>query len=250
MKKVVALILAVTLIACLFVGCGGSGSDSNTLVMATNAEFPPYEYFEDEQIVGIDAEIAQAICEKLGYELQIDNMEFGAIVSAVSSGKADFGMAGMTITEDRLESVDFSDSYATAVQSVIVLEGSEITSVDDLYADGAAYVVGVQQDTTGDIYATDDFGDDRVQRYSKGADAVQALVSGKIDCVIIDNEPAKAYVAANEGLMILESAYAVENYAICFAKDSELTAEFNKALQELIEDGTVAEIIAKYIPAE
>ena len=220
MKKVFALILAVALVACMFVGCGVAEEESTTLIMATNAEFPPYEYFEDEAIVGIDAEIAQAICDKLGYNLQIDNMEFGAIISAVTSGKADFGMAGMTVTEERLESVDFSESYATAVQSVIVPEGSPITCVDDLYAEGAAYVVGVQQDTTGDIYATDDFGDERVQRYSKGADAVQALVAGKIDCVIIDNQPAKAYVDANEGLVILESAYAIENYAICFAKDS------------------------------
>ena len=250
MKKVIALILAVALFACLFVGCGAAEEDVPTLIMATNAEFPPYEYFENDAIVGIDAEIAQAICEKLGYELQIDNMEFGAIISAVTSGKADFGMAGMTITEERLESVDFSESYATAVQSVIVPEGSPITTVDDLYAEGATYVVGVQQDTTGDIYATGDFGDERVQRYSKGADAVQALVSGKVDCVIIDNQPAKAYVDANEGLMILESAYAIENYAICFAKDSELTEEVNKALQELIADGTVADIINKYIPAE
>ena len=251
MKKVFALILTVALIACMLIGCGGkSDAEGKTLVMATNAEFPPYEYFENEQIVGIDAEIAQAICDKLGYELQIDNMEFGAIVSAVSSGKADFGMAGMTVTEERLQSVDFSDSYATAVQSIIVTEGSEITSVDDLYADGAAYVVGVQQDTTGDIYATDDFGDDRVQRYSKGADAVQALITGKIDCVIIDNEPAKAYVAANEGLVILDTEYAIEDYAICFAKNSALTEEVNKALQELIADGTVAGLIEKYIPAE
>lgn len=247
MKKVFALILAVALMACLFVGCG---SNDKTLIMATNAEFPPYEYFENEEIVGIDAEIAQAICDKLGYELQIDNMEFGAIVSAVSTGKADFGMAGMTVTGDRLESVTFSDSYATGVQSIIVKEDSEITSVDDLYAEGAAYVVGVQQDTTGDIYSTDDFGDARVQRYNKGADAVQALVTGKIDCVIIDNEPAKSYVAANEGLKILDTEFIIEEYAICFAKDSELRDEVNKALQELIADGTVQSIIDKYIPAE
>ena len=266
MKKILSLILAVGLLACLFAGCGSDknndaddatgspasdpAASSKTLVMATNAEFPPYEYFESEQIVGIDAEIAQAICDKLGYELRIDNMEFGAIINAVTAGKADFSMAGMTIMEDRLQSVDFSEPYANAVQVVIVREDSEITSADDLLADGATYVAGVQQDTTGDIYATDDMGDDRVQRYSKGADAVQALITGKIDCVIIDSEPAKNFVAANEGLKILDTEYANEDYAICFAKGSALTEEFNKALAELTDDGTIQKIIDKYIPAE
>ena len=159
-------------------------------------------------------------------------------------------MAGMTITEDRLQSVDFSEPYANAVQVVIVREDSEITSADDLLADGATYVAGVQQDTTGDVYATDDMGDDRVQRYSKGADAVQALITGKIDCVIIDSEPAKNFVAANEGLKILDTEYANEDYAICFAKGSALTEEFNKALADLTADGTIQKIIDKYIPAE
>lgn len=256
MKKILALILVIALFGCLFAACGSTDSDSDkseeskTLVMATNAEFPPYEYFENEEVVGIDADIAKAICDKLGYELQIDNMEFGAVVTAVSTGKADFGMAGLTVTEERKQSVDFSDSYATGVQVIIVKEDSPITTVDDLMAEGATYVVGVQQDTTGDIMCSDDLGDDRVQRYSKGADAVQALVTGKIDCVVIDNEPAKNFVEANEGLKILDMEYAVEDYAACFAKDSELKDEFNAALKELIEDGTVQEIIDQYIKAE
>lgn len=167
------------------------------LKMATNATFPPYEYYEGGQIVGIDAEVAAAIADKLGRKLVIQDMEFGSIIAAVSSGKVDIGMAGMTVTEERLQNVDFTISYATGIQSVIVLEGSPITTVDDLYAEGADYKIGVQQDTTGDIYATDDFGENRVQRFNKGADAVQALLTGKIDCVIIDNEPAKAFVAAH-----------------------------------------------------
>ena len=167
-------------------------ADAKVLVMATNAAFPPYEYYQDDKIVGIDAEIAQAIADKLGMELQIQDMEFGSIIAAVQTGKVDMGMAGMTVTPDREESVNFSSTYATGVQVVIVKEGSPITSVDDLSADGASYKIGVQQDTTGDIYATDDFGEDRVMRYNKGSDAILALKAGKVDCVIIDNEPCKS----------------------------------------------------------
>ena len=169
------------------------------LHMATNAFFPPYEYYEGEEIVGIDAEMAAAIADELGMKLVIDNMEFDAIITAVATGKADMGMAGMTVTEERLQSINFSSTYATGIQAIIVAEGSPITSVDDLYAEGAKYIVGVQQGTTGDIYAEGDFGTERVSKFNKGNDAVQALVTGKVDCVIIDNEPAKAYVAANNG---------------------------------------------------
>lgn len=165
--------------------------------MATNAQFPPYEYYENEVIVGIDAEFAAAIADKLGKKLVIDDMEFDSIITAVQTGKSDFGMAGMTVTEDRLKNINFSSSYATGIQSVIVPEGSKIESVDDLFADGAKYLVGTQKGTTGDIYAEGDFGADRVMKYASGNEAVQALKTGKVDCVIIDNEPAKAYVAAN-----------------------------------------------------
>lgn len=228
-----------------------SENDENVLVMATNAEFPPYEYYEDNQIVGIDAEIAAAIAEKLGMTLQIEDMDFTAVLAAVESGKADFGMAGLTVNEERLQSVDFTTSYATGIQSVIVTEDSAITSVDDLFAEGANNLIGVQESTTGDIYATQDIEDaglGTVERYNKGADAVQALLAGKIDCVIIDNQPAQAYVEANEGLKILDTQYAEEDYAICYAKDNaELGEKINAALEELIADGTVQSIIDKYI---
>ncbi len=163
--------------------------------MATNAQFPPYEYYENEVIVGIDAEFAAAIADKLGMKLVIDDMDFDSIITAVQTGKADFGMAGMTVTEDRLEKINFTTSYAKGVQVIIVPEGSEIKTVDDLYKEGAEYLVGTQKGTTGDIYAEDDFGADRVMKYASGNEAVQALKTGKVDCVIIDNEPAKAYVA-------------------------------------------------------
>lgn len=228
----------------------GTCADPAILTMGTNAEFPPYEYYEGEKIVGIDAEIADAIAQKLGMDLVIEDMSFDAVVTAVQTGKVDMGMAGLTVTEDRLQSVDFTTSYATGVQVVIVKEGSEITSVDDLF-DKGGYVIGVQNATTGDLYSTWDLEDEglaTVERYNKGADAVAALMTGKVDCVIIDNEPAKAFVAANDGLQILETAYANEDYAICIAKDNpELLEQVNGALEELIADGTVQAIVDKYI---
>ena len=202
-------------------------------------------------IVGIDVEICAAIAAKLGMEFEVADMDFDAIIGAVQSGKADVGMAGMTVTEERAMMINFSSTYATGIQAVIVKEDSPITTVDDLYAEGANYKVGVQLSTTGDIYATDDFGDANVVRYPNGNDATMALIAGKVDCVIIDNEPAKAYVAANEGLKVLETSYAVEDYAACIAKDNtELLEKFDAALQELIADGTVDAIIGKYIKAE
>lgn len=167
------------------------------LHMATNAQFPPYEYYDGDKIVGIDAEMAAAIADKLDKKLVIDDMDFDAIITSVQTGKSDMGMAGMTVTEERLQSISFSDSYAKGIQVVIVPEDSKITSVDDLFADGATYLIGTQKGTTGDTYAEGDFGADRVMKYASGNEAVQALVTGKVDCVIIDNEPAKAYVEAN-----------------------------------------------------
>lgn len=262
MKKFTKGILATTMVFAMMtslVGCGSNdattddSAEKETLIMATNAAFPPYEYYEGQDIVGIDAEIGAALAEKLGMDFKIEDMEFDSIIPAVTSGKATMGMAGMTMTEDRLKSVDFTDSYATGVQAIIVKEDSDITSVDDLFAEGASHIIGVQTGTTGDIYTTDDIegaGLGTIERFPKGADAVLALTQGKIDCVVIDDNPAKSFVAANEGLKILDTEYAVEDYAICLAKDSELTEKINAALAELTEDGTVQAIIDKYITAE
>ena len=222
--------------------------------MATNAEFPPYEYHDSSvtgpdgsDIVGIDAEIAGAIAENMGRELVIEDIAFDSIIPELQSGKADIGAAGMTVTEDRLMNVDFSDTYATAVQAIIVTGDSEIAGPDDL----ADKLIGVQQGTTGDIYASDDFGDENVERYPKGVDAVQALIQGKVDAVIIDNEPAKVFVGENEGLKLLDTAYAEEEYAIAVKKgNTELLEQVNKAIQELKESGKLDEIVAKYISAE
>ena len=252
-KKLLSLVL-VAAMALSVVACGGKKEEAapattegkEVLVMATNAEFPPYEYYEGQEIVGIDAEIAAAIAEKLGYELKIEDMAFDSIIAAVSSGKADFGLAGMTVTEDRLASVNFSDTYATATQVVIITEDSTITGVADL--DGKK--IGVQLGTTGDIYAGD-IADATIERYNKGFEAVQALTQGKIDAVIIDNEPAKVFVAENEGTKILEEDFAVEEYAMAIAKENtELLEKVNVALAELTEDGTLQAIVDKYISAE
>ena len=214
--------------------------------MGTNATFPPYEYYEGDKIVGIDAEIGALIAEKLGMEFEIKDMDFNGILGAVQNGIADIGMAGMTVNEERLQNVNFSTSYAKGVQVVIVKEGSDIKSLDDL----AGKKIGVQEATTGDAYASDDFGEENVKRYTHGAAAVAALQSGIVDAVIIDNEPAKAFVQANEGLTILETAYADEDYAIAVAKENtELLDKINNALEELKADGSIDAIVNKYIPA-
>ena len=256
MKKILALILALVCVTLCCVGCIGETPATNeneekpVLKMATNAYFQPYEYYENGKIIGIDAEIAAAIAEYLGYELVMEDMEFDTIITAVKEGSVDFGMAGMTVTEDRLKEIDFTNSYAKGVQAIIVPEKSPIKHVDDLYAEGASYKIGVQQGTTGDIYATDDFGAENVTPYNNGNNAVLALTGGDVDCVIIDIEPAKALVAANEGLKILETSYADEDYAICVSKgNQELLDKINEAIVALTKDGTIDRIIAKYIPA-
>ena len=245
MKKILATVLAL----CLMLTAAAAAAE--TLIMETNAAFPPYEYYEGGEIVGIDAEIAAAIAEKLGMELEIKDTDFSAIIGDVQSGKCSFGMAGMTVTPERLQNVNFSDTYATGVQVIIVTEDSDIASVDDLGAEGADWKIGVQEGTTGAIYCEGDYGSDRVEPYKVGADAVQALLSGKVKCVVIDNEPAKAFVEKNEGLKILDTEYVTEDYAIAIAlENTELLEKVNQALSELTEEGVIASIIGKYIPAE
>lgn len=258
-KKVLAVVLAVLMACAVFAACSkntDNGSETKgTLVMATNAAFPPYEYKDGDSFAGIDVEIAEKIAEKLGMTLEIQDVEFGSIIGGVQTGKFDMGMAGMTVTDERKESVNFTNTYAKAKQVVIVKSDSSIASLDNLKGDGSMKY-GVQQDTTGDIYASDTienggYGEENVIRYKTGNDAVQALVNGKVDAVIIDNEPAKSFVAANEGLTILDGAWVEEEYAIAIAKDNtELLDKVNTALEELIADGTVQSIIDKYITAE
>ena len=263
MKKIIrvtATAIALTMLLIAMAACGGGGTsggadsftvEEGVLIMVTNAEFPPYEFHQGGKIVGIDAEIAAAIADKLGLELRIEDIEFDSVIPSVESGKFDMAMAGLTITEERKEQVSFTTSYATGVQVIIVPEGSPITSVDDLFEDGAFFNIGVQLATTGDLYATWDLEDEglaSIERFNKGADAVMALNTGKIDAVIIDNEPAKFFINQNPGLVILDTEFAVEEYAIAVNKNNtELLNKIDEALRALIADGTVQTIIDKYI---
>lgn len=228
--------------------------EEGKLHMSTNAAFPPYEMTTDDGgFEGIDVEVAQAIAEKLGLELVVDDMGFDAALTAVQTGQSDIAMAGITVTPEREEVMDFSDSYATGVQVVIVKEDSPIQTVDDL---ANADMIGCQAATTGYIYCSDTpenggYGEDHVTAYENGALAVMALVNGQVDAVVIDNEPAKSFVEQNEGLKILDTEFAVEDYAIGFAKgNTALRDAVNAALSELIADGTVQSIVDKYITAE
>ncbi|MCI9468576.1 MAG: transporter substrate-binding domain-containing protein [Oscillospiraceae bacterium] len=272
MKKFAALLLAVAMLFTL-VACGpktenNDNNDNNDqqvedntneptfttveegkLHMSTNAAFPPYEMTTDDGgFEGIDVEVAQAIADKLGLELVVDDMGFDAALTAAQVGQSDIVMAGVTVTEERLELMDFSDSYATGIQVVIVKEGSPIATIDDL---ANAQMIGTQKATTGSIYCSDDYGVDHVTEFDTGALAVMALVNGQVDAVVIDNEPAKSFVAANDGLVILDTEYAVEDYAIGTAKgNTALLEAINAAMAELKADGTFQEIVDRYITAE
>lgn len=280
MKKILAMAMAVVMALGLS-ACGGSNSAASSsaagsvsgsasgsvsngdpafttvtpgkLTMSTNASFPPYEMVADDgSFEGIDIEVAGAIAEKLGLELQVDDMGFDAALQAAQTGKSDMVMAGVTITEERQAVMDFSNSYANGVQVVIVKEGSPIQTVDDL---ANANMIGCQMGTTGYIYCSDTpenggFGEDHVTPYDDGAAAVQALMNGQIDAVVIDNMPAQEYVAANPGLKILDGEFTNEDYAIGVAKgNTALLDAINGALEELTNDGTIQSIVDKYISA-
>ena len=218
------------------------------LTMSTNAALPPYEMTTDSgDFEGIDIEVAGAIAKKLGLELQVDDMDFDAALLAAQNGKSDMVMAGVTVTDERLKVMDFSDTYAEGIQSIIVPEDSDIASADDL----TGKAIGTQRGTTGYIYCTDDFGEDNVIAYDDGLTAVQALNNGQVDAVVIDNAPAQEFVEANPGLKILDTAYAQEDYAIGVAKgNTQLLDAINGALEELEADGTLQAIVDKYITAE
>lgn len=221
------------------------GASSSKLIVGTSAGFPPYEFREGNKIVGIDAEIMEAIAADLGYTIEWQDMKFDSLISALSSNKVDIVIAGMTVTEDRKESVDFTDTYTAAVQSIIIKKGGNISNVDDV----EGKLIGVQQGTTGDIYASDDYGNDKVQRFNEGADAVQALLNGKIDCVIIDDQVAKNFVDTHKTeLELLDTAYTEEEYAMAVKKgNTQLLNQVNKSIKSLKDNGTVRRIIDKYI---
>ncbi|MGF0006112.1 transporter substrate-binding domain-containing protein [Intestinimonas massiliensis (ex Afouda et al. 2020)] len=277
MKKVLCLALGLAMSLSLLAACSGGGSaspspsasapapsasapaesglttvEAGKLHMSTNAAFPPYEMVKDDgTFEGIDVEVAGAIAEKLGLELVVDDMGFDAALLAAQNGQSDIVMAGVSVTPDRQEVMDFSDSYATGIQVVIVKEGSDVT-MDNL----GEKMIGCQKATTGYLYASDTpenggYGEDHVIAYETGALAVEALKNGQVDCVIIDNEPAKAYVAANEGLTILETPWVEEDYAIGMKKgNTALLEAVNAAMTELKADGTFQAIVDRYITAD
>jgi len=271
LKKILVSVLALTMLLSL-AACGTKAATSASdvsaapsaaattvttvetgkLHMATNAAFPPYEMVKDDGTYeGIDVEIATKIAEKLGLELVVDDMDFGPVITSVQTGKSDIAMAGLTVTDERKKNIDFTDTYATGKQVIIVKEGSAIKTADDL----TGKMIGTQEATTGYLYCSASveeggYGEDSVVAYTNGATAVQALLSGKVDCVVIDNEPAQKYVEANTGLVILDTPFVTEDYAIGISKDNTaLTSAVNAALKELISDGTVQSILDKYIKA-
>ena len=282
MKKMFTIVLAALMVAALFAGCGSSTAETKApettaapaataaaetatpaeteaaapafttieagkLIMSTNAAFPPYEMVADDgSFEGIDVEIAGAIAKKLGLELVVDDMDFDAALLAVQQGKSDIVMAGVTVNEDRKLVMNFSDTYSKGVQVVIVKEGSDVT-LDNL----GDQMIGTQRGTTGYIYTSGDYGEDHVTAYDNGASAVQALMNGQVDCVVIDSAPAQAFVETNPGLTILDTEYTSEDYAIGMNKDNTALLEaVNGALKELTEDGTIPAIVEKYIPTK
>ncbi len=278
-KTLTAVVLA-GFFALSAVGCGGSSSDSadtaepaeeteaeaeaeetdseaaaltgteGKLIWGTNAAFEPYEYMEGDTVVGIDAEIADAIAEKIGLEAQVENMDFDAIIPSVTTGKVDIGLAGMTVSEERLNNVNFSDPYVEAGQVIIVPEDSDIAAVADL----EGKIIGVQRGTTGDEYVSTEangVNPASVERFSNGPDAGQSLITGKIDAIVIDNEPAKKIVANSTGLKILDEKLTSEEYAIAVAKENTaLLDAINGALDEMEESGELQEILDKYLNSE
>lgn len=265
MKRLISAILTATIAFGSLCLDGCSAKNENRLVMATNATFPPYEYKDENgELAGIDIEIGQAIAEKLGKELVIKDLsKFDDVIDDVESGKYDFGMAALTVDEERMTRVSFSNTYAKGMQVVIVKSGSDFSSYEEFYSEFDSeripvslkpnIKIGVQKDTTGDSYSSDTllnwgFGEDNVKRYDSGDDAVKALLADEVTAVIIDNEPAKAFVNSYEGLKILDGAYADEDYAVIVAKENnELLGKINNAIAELEKDGTLKKIIDKYI---
>ncbi|MCR4922690.1 MAG: basic amino acid ABC transporter substrate-binding protein [Lachnospiraceae bacterium] len=250
MKKFIKYLLLTACLGLFISGCSSSGADGasakDTLIVATNAEFPPYEYYENNEIVGIDIDIIKAVAEDIGMKVQIEDMAFDSVIASIQSGKSDVGIAGLTITEDRLENVNFSIPYTETQQVVIVNENSDIVAIDDLKNRS----IGVQLGTTGDIFAEDVEGA-TVERYNKGMEAIQALRQGKIDAVIIDKEPAKVFVSQNNDIEMLDEDFVVEEYAIAIGKDNtELLEKINASLEKLKDSGKLKEIADKYITAE
>lgn len=235
-----AAMIAATLGLC---GCFGG---KKTLVMATNAEFPPYEYYEDDKMVGIDVEFAKAIADDMGYKLEIIDMDFGSIIPSIQSGKADIAVAALSVTDEKLQQINFSVTYETASQLIIVPKDSEISSVADLKGKR----IGVENFTTGMIYASD-IEDATIESFANGSQAIDALKEGEVDAIVIDGEPAKVYAERDNELKIIDEPLTEEEYAIGVAKnDPILLKKINKSIEKLKASGKFDQIRAKYIKTE
>lgn len=227
---------------------GETEATGGVLTMATNAEFEPWEFWQGDKIVGIDAEVAQAIADKLGMTLKIEDMAFDAIIPSIATGKADIGMAAITVNDERKVSVDFTNTYAESALVILVKsDNEEIASSEDL----PGKKIGVQLGTTGDTTATEIAGEESMERYTSYFEAVQSLKQGKIDAIVIDIAPAKVFLGQNEDIKQVGEPMSQEEYAIAVGKgNEELVEKLNQAIAELKEDGTFDEIVNKYIPAE
>ncbi|MDR2889168.1 MAG: basic amino acid ABC transporter substrate-binding protein [Lachnospiraceae bacterium] len=246
MKKMLVTLLSVVLCVSFLTACGDSGA-GDVLTVGTNAEFPPFEYLGDDgQPDGFDVALIKAIGEKLGREVVIENLEFDSLVASIGT-KIDVAIAAMTVTPERQEMVDFSDSYYEAVQYVIIPADSTIATAADL----EGKTIGVQLGTTGDFIASEIPGV-TVSSFKKAVDAVNDLINGRVDCVIVDRNPALVFAENFPGQVVslegVQFGFEPEYYAIAMPKgDTEMAEQINGALQELIEDGTFDELVATYI---
>lgn len=249
-NKAIALALALLLLGALFMGCAKKESavdkikSAGKIVMLTNAAFPPFEYLgDDNKPAGVDVDIAQAVADELGVTLEVVDMDFDGIVPAIQSGQGDLGVAGMTNTPERANSVGFSINYVSTTQMIIVQEGSDIKTPDDL----VGKTIGVQMGTTGDIFASD-IEDANMQRFKTGPDAGLALGNGQIDAIVIDAMPAAQIAAAGSGLIVLEEPLTEEQYAIAIAKENtDLKEVVDKVLQKMLDDGSIDKLIEKHL---
>ena len=247
MKKILALILCIVTVACLFASCGAKGKTldevktAGKLTVATSPDFPPFESLEGNEVVGIEVDIMKLIAEKLGIELRIIQMDFDSVLIGIQSAKYDCGMSGITASEDRKENMLFTTPYYNAAQVIVVKEGSNIKGKADL--DGKK--VSVQTGTTADLGCTEEGYD--VQAFAANADAKAALTAGKVEAWVVDNLTAQQMVTEDDGLVILEENLTDEPYAFAFAFGSEdLVAEIDAILAELIADGTIEAIFENY----
>ena len=269
MKKLSGIVAVMLVLVFAFTGCGNTDSGSKNkgneaastaaaesgipekIIVGTNAEFPPFEYVDDNgDFAGFDIALMQAVCDKLGCKMEVNNMEFKSLLGAMQLKSIDVIAAAMTVTDERKQSVDFTDSYYEAKQVIIVDKNSKVASFSDL--DGKK--IGVQEGTTGDLFVTPEedgalVKDATVKRFKKGVDAVMDLKNGGVDAVVIDKNPATEFVSSNQdSLKIVEDDTAVENYAFAIAKgNTELADAINKAVEELKADGTYDSIVKEYI---